>query len=149
MTCFYSDRQPIGLYNPRGGFRDAQRDIDRHVNARQLIDPPVRISFTHMMEGFPSLAHTSFVTIGILRTGGRATHAFIQMLLYGTLIGPVGPSISKYRPLIPIVVIVVILIYEPKGVTSILARGSVAIKRIRDSVKWTPRPGDSAPMQVV
>jgi hypothetical protein len=66
----------------------------------------LRVGFspTQMMDRFPSLAHTSFATIGIMRTGGGAATTFIQTLHQGILIGPFGPGISKYRPLIPIVV---------------------------------------------
>jgi len=66
---------------------------------------------------------------------GGAALAFIQTALPGIFLGPFGLGIAKYKPLIPLAVIVVILMYEPKGITSILARGSEAIKRIRDSVK--------------
>jgi len=62
---------------------------------------------------------------------GGAALAFIQTALPGILLGPFGLGIAKFKPLIPVVVIVVILMYEPKGITSILARGSRAIKRIR------------------
>jgi branched-chain amino acid transport system permease protein len=62
---------------------------------------------------------------------GGAALAFIQTALPGILLGPFGLGIVKFKPLIPVVVIVVILMYEPKGITSILARGSRAIKRIR------------------
>jgi branched-chain amino acid transport system permease protein len=62
---------------------------------------------------------------------GGAALAFIQTALPGILLGPFGLGIAKYKPLIPIIVIVVILMYEPKGITSILSRGSRAIKRIR------------------
>ena len=62
--------------------------------------------------------------------GGTAL-AFIQTALPGILLGPFGLGIAKFKPLIPIAVIIVILMYEPKGLTSILARGSRAIKRMR------------------
>ena len=62
---------------------------------------------------------------------GGAALAFIQTVLPGILLKPFGLGIAKFKPLIPMVVIVVILMYEPKGITGILARGSRAIKRIR------------------
>jgi branched-chain amino acid transport system permease protein len=62
---------------------------------------------------------------------GGAALAFIQTALPGILLGPFGLGIAKFKPLIPIAVIIVILMYEPKGITEILARGSRAIKRKR------------------
>ncbi len=77
---------------------------------------------------------------------GGAALAFIQTALPGILLGPFGLGIAKFKPLIPIAVIIVILMYEPKGITEILARGSRAIKRKRqrsngkdsDKRKWMP-----------
>jgi branched-chain amino acid transport system permease protein len=62
---------------------------------------------------------------------GGAALAFIQTALPGILLGPFGLGIAKFKPLIPVIVIVVILLYEPNGITSILARCLRAIKRIR------------------
>ncbi len=62
---------------------------------------------------------------------GGAALAFIKTALPGILLGPFGLGIAKFKPLIPVVVIIVILMFEPKGITKILARGSRAIKRIR------------------
>lgn len=64
---------------------------------------------------------------------GGVALAFIQTALPGILLGPFGLGIAKFKPLIPVAVIIVILMFEPKGLTSILARGSRAIKRIRQS----------------
>lgn len=76
--------------------------VTTHVGMLFLLR--VGFSSTHMMEGFPNLANTSFATIGIMRTEGRAAPTFIQTLLPRILFGHFGPSISKYRPLILIVV---------------------------------------------
>lgn len=62
---------------------------------------------------------------------GGAALAFIKTTLPGVLLGPFGLGIAKFKPLIPIAVIIGILMFEPKGLTNILARGSRAIKRIR------------------
>jgi branched-chain amino acid transport system permease protein len=61
---------------------------------------------------------------------GGAALAFIQTALPGILLGPFGLGIAKFKPLIPVVVIVVILMFAPKGITSALDRGSRAIKRM-------------------
>jgi branched-chain amino acid transport system permease protein len=60
---------------------------------------------------------------------GGAALPFIQTVLPGILLGPLGLGVAKFKPLIPLVVIVVVLMYAPKGITSTLARGSRAIKR--------------------
>ena len=62
---------------------------------------------------------------------GGAALAFIQTALPRILLGPFGLGIAKFKPLIPITVIIVVLMYEPKGITGILTRGSRAIKRKR------------------
>ncbi len=62
---------------------------------------------------------------------GGVALVIIQTVLPNVLLRPFGLGILKFKPLIPIIVIIVILIYEPKGITDILARGSRAIKRIR------------------
>ena len=60
---------------------------------------------------------------------GGAALAFIQTALPGILLGPFGLGIAKFKPLIPVVVIIVILMFAPKGITSALSRVSKAIKR--------------------
>jgi branched-chain amino acid transport system permease protein len=62
---------------------------------------------------------------------GGVALVIIQTALPGLLLRPFGLGILKYRPLIPIIVIIVILMYEPNGITRILARGSHAFEKIR------------------
>jgi branched-chain amino acid transport system permease protein len=61
--------------------------------------------------------------------GGIAL-VIIQTVLPGLLLRPFGLGILKYRPLIPILVIIVILMFEPKGITNIITKGYQALKRI-------------------
>ena len=65
--------------------------------------------------------------------GGLAL-AFTQRVLPGMLIMVFGPWIAGYQPLVPILVIVVVLLVEPEGITGILSKGSGRVRRLRGAV---------------
>lgn len=57
--------------------------------------------------------------------------ALAQRVLPGLLIRALGIWIGGYEPMVPILVIVTILLIEPKGITGILNREHTSLRRVR------------------
>jgi branched-chain amino acid transport system permease protein len=53
---------------------------------------------------------------------GGTLFAITHVYLPGLLVRPFGPWITKYKPLVPILVIILILMFEPRGVTGLSSR---------------------------
>ncbi len=69
---------------------------------------------------------------------GGISLAFTQSMLPVVLVGTFGPWIAGYQALIPIVVIFVVLIVEPRGVVGMFSRFSRWIKNKRGDPGQNP-----------
>ena len=75
--------------------------------------------------------------------------AFTQRILPIILVDIFGIWIASYQALVPIIVIFVVLLVEPKGIVGMLSRVSMWIRIKRTTSAKTPDPGISPPVHGV